>query len=28
MAALLAAILVGIVGFIERWTLRHMGSRP
>jgi NitT/TauT family transport system permease protein len=28
MAALLAATLVGIAGFIERWTLRRMGSRP
>ena len=28
MAALLAAILVGFAGLIERWTLRHMGSRP
>ena len=27
-AALLAAILVGIVGFAERWTLRRMGARP
>ncbi len=27
-AALLAAILVGIVGIVERWTLRHMGARP
>jgi NitT/TauT family transport system permease protein len=28
MAALLAATLVGIVGVIERWTLRRMGWRP
>jgi NitT/TauT family transport system permease protein len=28
MAALLAAILVGVAGWVERWTLRHMGSRP
>jgi NitT/TauT family transport system permease protein len=28
MAALLAAILVGIAGLIERWTLRQMGARP
>jgi NitT/TauT family transport system permease protein len=27
-AALLAAVLVGIVGFAERWTLRRMGVRP
>jgi NitT/TauT family transport system permease protein len=27
-AALLAAILVGLVGFAERWTMRRMGERP
>jgi NitT/TauT family transport system permease protein len=27
-AALLAAVLVGIVGWAERWTLRRMGVRP
>jgi NitT/TauT family transport system permease protein len=27
-AALLAAVLVGIVGLAERWTLRRMGVRP
>jgi NitT/TauT family transport system permease protein len=27
-AALLAATLVGIVGWVERWTLRRMGARP
>ena len=27
-AALLAATLVGIVGWVERWTLRQMGARP
>jgi NitT/TauT family transport system permease protein len=27
-AALLAAVLVGLVGAAERWTMRHMGGRP
>jgi NitT/TauT family transport system permease protein len=27
-AALLAAVLVGLVGWAERWTLRRMGVRP
>lgn len=28
MAAMLAATLVGVIGVVERWTLRAMGARP